>query len=67
MPQSAFTVQPLQDIDPGSWGRDEDRRTMDIVLHAGAHCTDEDRLVKCLLKNKDLFLQRGVAGPGPSR
>ncbi|GGL90824.1 hypothetical protein [Pseudooceanicola nanhaiensis] len=40
---------------------------MDIVLHAGAHCTDEDRLVKCLLKNKDLFLQRGVAVPGPSR
>lgn len=40
---------------------------MDIVLHAGAHCTDEDRLVKCLLKNKDLFLQQGIAVPGPSR
>lgn len=40
---------------------------MDIVLHAGAHCTDEDRLVKCLLKNKDLFLKQGIAVPGPSR
>lgn len=40
---------------------------MDIVLHAGAHCTDEDRLVKCLLKNKDLFLRHGIAVPGLSR
>ncbi|OWU83378.1 hypothetical protein ATO6_18080 [Oceanicola sp. 22II-s10i] len=40
---------------------------MEIVLHAGAHCTDVDRLVKCLLKNKDLFLQKGIAVPGPSR
>jgi len=40
---------------------------MDIVLHAGAHCTDEDRLVKGLLKNKDLFLKLGIAVPGPSR
>jgi len=40
---------------------------MDIVLHAGAHCTDEDRLVKCLLKNKELLLGRGTSVPGPSR
>ena len=40
---------------------------MEIVLHAGAHCTDEDRLLKCLLKNKDMLLSQGVAVPGPSR
>ncbi|MDF1854773.1 hypothetical protein [Pseudooceanicola sp.] len=40
---------------------------MEIVLHAGAHCTDEDRLMKCLLKNKHLFLPQGIAVPGPSR
>ncbi|MCM2560916.1 hypothetical protein M8756_02370 [Lutimaribacter sp. EGI FJ00015] len=40
---------------------------MQIVLHAGAHNTDEDRLVKCLLRNRDDFRQRGIAVPGPSR
>ncbi|MWB77939.1 hypothetical protein GLS40_07885 [Pseudooceanicola sp. 216_PA32_1] len=40
---------------------------MEIVLHAGVHCTDDDRLVKCLLRNKDRFIQQGVAVPGPSR
>ena len=40
---------------------------MQVVLHAGAHNTDEDRLVKCLLRNRDDFRQRGIAVPGPSR
>jgi len=40
---------------------------MDIVLHAGVHCTDEERLVKCLLRNKDRMLPHGIAVPGPSR
>lgn len=40
---------------------------MHIVLHAGVHATDEDRLIKCMLKNKAAFGQLGVAVPGPSR
>ncbi|MAY86848.1 MAG: hypothetical protein CML02_09065 [Pseudooceanicola sp.] len=40
---------------------------MQIVLHAGAHHTDEDRLLKCLLRNSDLFAKAGTAVPGPGR
>ncbi|WP_163849362.1 hypothetical protein [Pseudooceanicola aestuarii] len=40
---------------------------MEVVIHAGVHATDEDRLVKCLLRNKEKFLETGVATPGPSR
>ena len=40
---------------------------MHIVLHAGAHATDEDRLIKCLLMNAEDFGRLGVAVPGPSR
>lgn len=40
---------------------------MQVVLHAGAHNTDDDRLIKCLLRNRDDFRQRGIAVPGPSR
>ncbi len=39
---------------------------MQLVLHTGAHFTEEDRLLKCLLRNKGEFAQRGVAVPGPS-
>lgn len=40
---------------------------MHIVLHAGVHATDEDRLIKCFLKNTQAFAALGVAVPGPSR
>ena len=40
---------------------------MQIVLHAGAHYTEEDRLFKTLLRNKADFAERGVAIPGPGR
>ena len=40
---------------------------MQVVLHTGAHETDEDRLLKCLLKNKAAFSKIGVSVPGPSR
>ena len=40
---------------------------MHIVLHAGVHATDEDRLIKCLLKNTESFAALDVAVPGPSR
>lgn len=40
---------------------------MHIVFHAGVHATDEDRLIKCFLKNTEAFAARGTAVPGPSR
>lgn len=40
---------------------------MDIAIHIGVHCTDEDRLLKALLKNKQTLTPRGIAVPGPSR
>ena len=40
---------------------------MQIIVHTGAHFTDDDRLIKCLLRNKDDFSKRGIAVPGPGR
>lgn len=38
---------------------------MRIILHAGAQCTDDERLLKTLLRNKDTLAQAGVAVPHP--
>ncbi|MFV0493156.1 MAG: hypothetical protein ACK5M4_15200 [Pseudorhodobacter sp.] len=38
---------------------------MQIVFHLGAHCTDDDRLLKCLLKNRDALAEHGIAVPEP--
>lgn len=40
---------------------------MRIVFHLGAHCTDEDRLVRCLLKNRATLADQGIAVPSPTR
>lgn len=40
---------------------------MYLVLHTGAHFTEEERLMKCLLRNKGDFSKRGVSVPGPSQ
>ena len=40
---------------------------MKIIFHAGAHCTDDDRILKCLLRNKEEFSQRWIAVPGPGK
>ncbi len=40
---------------------------MQLVLHTGAHFTEEERLLKCLLRNKSEFADRGTAVPGPGR
>jgi hypothetical protein len=39
--------------------------TMQIVYHLGAHCTDEDRLVRGLLKNRATLLDMGIVVPTP--
>ena len=40
---------------------------MQVVFHIGAHCTGGDRLVRSLLKNRDMLAHEGVAVPGPGR
>jgi hypothetical protein len=40
---------------------------MQLVLHTGVHFTEEDRLMKCLLRNRSDFAQRGVSIPGPGK
>ena len=40
---------------------------MQLVLHTGAHFTEDERLLKCLLRNKEDFARRGVSVPGPGR
>lgn len=40
---------------------------MEIALHIGANCTDEDRLLKSILKNGDVLAQHGISAPGPSK
>ncbi len=40
---------------------------MQIVYHLGAHCTDEERLLRCLLKNRTALGAEGIVVPGPAR
>ncbi|MDZ4096633.1 MAG: hypothetical protein U1D35_17175 [Paracoccaceae bacterium] len=40
---------------------------MRIVYHLGAHCTDEERLLKCLLKNRGTLAREDIVVPGPMR
>ncbi|MEY8843400.1 hypothetical protein AB9K41_30605, partial [Cribrihabitans sp. XS_ASV171] len=40
---------------------------MQLIFHTGAHATDEDRLLKTLLRNADDLAGRGVMIPRPVR
>jgi len=40
---------------------------MRIVYHLGAHCTDEERLVRCLLKNRSQLAEQSIIVPSPTR
>ena len=40
---------------------------MQIAFHIGANCTDEDRLLKSILKNASTLLQQGIVVPGPGK
>ncbi len=40
---------------------------MRIVYHLGAICTDEERLLRCLLKNRGVLAEQGIVVPGPNR
>jgi len=41
-------------------------RFMQVVLHAGAHVTDEDRLITCLVDNSRMLLEHGTYVPPPN-
>lgn len=40
---------------------------MKFFYHLGAHCTDEDRLLRCLLKNQGVLAKSGTMVSGPGR
>lgn len=44
-----------------------DPDAMQLALHLGAHCTDEDRLLRSLLRNRAELGARGIAVPGPGK
>jgi len=40
---------------------------MRIVYHLGAHCTDDERLIRCLWKNRETLAKQGIIVPAPTR
>lgn len=40
---------------------------MEIAIHLGAHHTDEDHLVRCLMRNRQALAAEGIAVPGPGQ
>lgn len=40
---------------------------MQVAFHIGAHCTDDDRLLRSLLRSKGVLAKQGVIIPGPGR
>jgi len=42
-------------------------QSMRISIHLGAHCTDEDQLVKSLIKNQKALKNQGIIVPGPRK
>lgn len=40
---------------------------MQVIVHCGAHGTEEDRLLKSLLRNKEIFVKSRTAVPGPGK
>nr|WP_309503787.1 hypothetical protein [uncultured Roseovarius sp.] len=39
---------------------------MQVIIHAGAHITDEDKLIKCLTGNQAMLAERGIQVPHPT-
>lgn len=40
---------------------------MEIAIHLGVHHTDEDHLIRCLMRNRPALAEIGVAVPGPGQ
>lgn len=39
---------------------------MEIAFHLGVHLTDQDQLIRCLMRNRALLAEQGIAVPGVS-
>lgn len=39
---------------------------MQLILQTGAHYTEQERLIKSVLRNKEMLAQKGVIVPGPN-
>jgi len=37
---------------------------MEIAFHLGVHLTDQDQLIRCLMRNRAVLAQQGIAVPG---
>ncbi len=42
-------------------------KPIEIACHIGANCTDEERLLKSILKNATVLLEQDIVVPGPSK
>jgi len=40
---------------------------MQVIIHAGAHNTDDDRLITCLLENSKMLAEQGIHVPDPNQ
>ncbi len=40
---------------------------MQVSFHIGAHYTDDQKILRSMLKNKEALLEQGIVIPGPSR
>ncbi len=64
--ESSFPVQKSPYIAANNKNRGR-AVIMRIVYHLGAHCTDDERLLRCLLKNRGVLAKQGIIVPGPTR
>lgn len=64
--ESGFPVQKT-DYSRANQNKTQAGQNMRIVYHLGAHFTDDERLLRCLLKNRDLLAQHDIVVPGPKR
>lgn len=64
--ESGFPVQK-SDYSQRNENKTRAEQNMRIVYHLGAHFTDDERLLRCLLKNRDVLMQHEIVVPGPKR
>ena len=62
-------IRVFPDMFPPMMTPETDHRDthMEIAFHIGANCTDEERLLKSVLRNAAALLADGIVVPGPSK
>ena len=67
MPECGLTVQKRPYIvNEAKHHISRNKTLMQVILHIGVHCTDEDRLIGSLMRNEKLLEQNGTAVPNPN-